>query len=142
VRRAVEGLRALRGARASRAARLRDAEPVDGLKWEILVIDNNSPDDTKSVVESFRERNRIEAITVFAPEPGKTCALNRGLADATGTFMAFLDHDVVLAPEYLRGLQQAMRTQPYNVFGGRVQPIWPSPSPAWAGSRCRPRGAG
>jgi glucosyl-dolichyl phosphate glucuronosyltransferase len=110
---------------------LRDAEPVEGFKWEIIVIDNNSPDDTKSVIESFRARGRLDLARVFEPEPGKTRALNRGLAEAAGTFVAFLDHDVVVAPDYLVALDKAIRTQPYNVFGGRVIPAWPSTPPAW-----------
>jgi glycosyltransferase involved in cell wall biosynthesis len=112
-------------------ASLRDAAPAEGLTWEVVVIDNNSPDDTKSAVESFQAGNPLEVNYLFAPEPGKTRALNRGLAEATGTFVAFLDHDVVVAREYLLGLREALRRRPYNVFGGRVQPIWPSPPPAW-----------
>src|SRR5260370_19870424 len=99
---------------------LRNAEPTDGFDWEIIVIDNNSPDDTKSVVESFRTGNRLDVTYIFAPEPGKTRALNRGLLEATGMFVAFLDHDVVVAPNYVTGLREAIRSQPYNVFGGRV----------------------
>lgn len=111
---------------------LRDAEPADGLKWEIIVIDNNSPDDTKSVIESFRASGRLDVACIFEPEPGKTRALNRGLAEAAGTFVAFLDHDAVVARDYLVELHKAIRTQPYNVFGGRVIPVWPCTPPAWA----------
>ena len=110
---------------------LRDAEPAQGFKWEIIVIDNNSPDDTKSVIESFRASGQLDVACVFEPEPGKTRALNRGLAEAAGTFVAFLDHDAVVERDYLVELHKAIRTQPYNVFGGRVIPVWPSTPPAW-----------
>jgi len=110
---------------------LRKAEPADGFDWEIIVIDNNSSDDTKSVVESFRTGDRLDVTYIFAPEPGKTRALNRGLLEAAGTFVAFLDHDVVVAPDYVIGLREAIRSQPYNVFGGRVVPVWVEPPPAW-----------
>ncbi len=110
---------------------LEDAEPAEGLKCQIVVVDNNSPDDTKSIIDSFRASGRLDVASVFEPEPGKTHALNRGLAEAAGTFVAFLDHDAVVARDYLIELHQAIRTQPYNVFGGRVIPIWPSPPPAW-----------
>jgi len=111
---------------------LRDAEPADGFTWEIIVIDNNSPDDTKSVIESFRASGRLDIARVFEPKPGKTRALNRGLAEATGTFVAFLDHDAVVARDYLIELHKAIATQPYNVLGGRVIPVWPSTPPVWA----------
>jgi glycosyltransferase involved in cell wall biosynthesis len=110
---------------------LRDAQPASGLKWEVIVIDNNSPDDTKSVIESFRASGGLDLVSVFEPEAGKSRALNRGLADAAGTFVAFLDHDAVVAPDYLVELQKAIRTQPYNVFGGRVIPLWTCKPPAW-----------
>jgi glycosyltransferase involved in cell wall biosynthesis len=37
---------------------LRNTQPVEGFKWEVIVIDNNSPDDTKSVIDSFRAGGR------------------------------------------------------------------------------------
>jgi glycosyltransferase involved in cell wall biosynthesis len=110
---------------------LRDAEPADGFDWEIIVIDNNSTDDTKSVVEAFRTGNRLNVTYIFAPEPGKTRALNRGLSEAAGTFVAFLDHDVVVAHDYVTELRNVIRSRSYNVFGGRVVPTWSAPPPAW-----------
>src|SRR5207247_2587275 len=80
---------------------------------------------------SFQGHDRLDVVSVFESQSGKTRALNRGLAEATGTFVAFLDHDAVVARDYLVELHKAIRTQPYNVFGGRVIPIWPSPLPAW-----------
>ena len=47
------------------------------LRYEILVIDNNSPDDTKGVIQSFRDRLPVRYL--FEKVPGKNNALNRGL---------------------------------------------------------------
>jgi len=56
--------------------------PPMGAKWELLVVDNNSSDDTRPVAESFAERVPLRYI--FEPRQGKTRALTRALQEATG----------------------------------------------------------
>src|SRR5690606_23092556 len=48
-----------------------------GLAVEIVVVDNNSGDDTRAVIESLA--GRLPVRYLFEPRPGKNCALNCGL---------------------------------------------------------------
>ncbi len=105
--------------------------PAPGLEWNAIVIDNNSPDNTKGTVEAFQSTSIPRIDYVFEPRAGKCRALNRGLEEATGTFVAFLDHDVVVSPGYFVGLRDTLREHPYNAFGGRVLPHWPGKPPRW-----------
>ncbi len=107
------------------------AHPAENFMWDAIVVDNNSADDTKDVVATFQEHSLPMLRYVFEARPGKCRALNRGLEYTTGDFVAFLDHDVVLDPDYFVALGNTIRSYPYNVFGGRVVPLWSSPAPAW-----------
>jgi glycosyltransferase involved in cell wall biosynthesis len=55
--------------------------PAD-IAWELLVCDNNSPDDTEAVVDDFMDRLPMRRL--FKPERGLDYARNRILAEARG----------------------------------------------------------
>ena len=58
---------------------------------EIIVIDNNSTDDTSKIAESF-DNVRV----ILEKEKGVTRARQRGFLEAEGDFLAFIDADTYL----------------------------------------------
>ena len=70
---------------------------------EVLVVDDGSTDDTPDIVETFRDQVRL----IRQANSGVAVARNRGIAEARGEFVAFLDHDDVWYPQKL-GLQVAL----------------------------------
>lgn len=110
---------------------LAEARAPRGLDCEIVVVDNNSTDETRQVVESAAHPTLPRPRYLFEPSQGKSYALNSGLQTAKGEFVAFLDDDVLVFPEYLEGLAHVIRAYPVNIFGGRVLPLWPCPPPHW-----------
>jgi glucosyl-dolichyl phosphate glucuronosyltransferase len=100
-----------------------------GLSWELLVIDNNSSDDTRTVAERYRER--LPVSYYFEVCQGKCHALNRGLQEARGDLLLFLDDDVSVAPDWLRTFTAEAADTRYSWFGGRVKPDWRGALPAW-----------
>lgn len=58
---------------------------------EVIVVDDGSTDDTREVVESFERPVRY----VYQEHAGVSPARNRGLAEAKGELIAFLDSDDV-----------------------------------------------
>jgi glycosyltransferase involved in cell wall biosynthesis len=65
--------------------------PVD---WEVLVVDNNSRDDTPAVVaQCQREWPRLRY--VHEPRQGLSHARNLGIAHASGDILLFTDDDVI-----------------------------------------------
>jgi len=47
------------------------------LKWELIVVDNNSKDDTKAVVERFKRNSGLNIRYVFEEKQGLSFARNR-----------------------------------------------------------------
>jgi glycosyltransferase involved in cell wall biosynthesis len=102
-----------------------------GVQWEILVIDNNSSDQTPAVVRKVSDEYPGRFRYLFEKRPGKSFALNAGIQEARGTILAFLDDDVVVEPKWLENLTVAMRGGEWVGAGGRIIPGWSSPPPKW-----------
>lgn len=107
-------------------------QKVEGLRWEVIVIDNGSVDETPSVLERARAEACVPLLTLHEPEPGKNAALNRGLEAARGRLLVFTDDDVSPSPRWIAELYRASREwREYNIFGGPINPIYPPDLPDW-----------
>ena len=101
-----------------------------GLRWELLLIDNNSSDDTRSVAESFS--NRLPLRYVFEVRQGLSHARNRAIEECRSEVLLFTDDDVIVDQGWLREYGEAVRTfSDADYFGGRILPLWPSGRPRW-----------
>lgn len=100
-------------------ARSRVPESVD---WEVLVVDNNSPDATRSVVEEFCRRYPARFRYFFEPKQGKSHALNSGCREANGDILAFMDDDVEVDPEWLYKVTSPVIHEEWAGAGGRILP--------------------
>ena len=56
----------------------------EGVNWEVLVVDNNSKDKTRELVEKFSRRGTLNLKYLFEAKQGKSYALNRGIESAKG----------------------------------------------------------
>ena len=81
------------------ATTLRSALVQRGVDLEVLVVDEASTDDTLEVVDSFGDA-RIRVIRHTTAQ-GVSAARNRGVAEARGAWIAFLDDDDLWAPAKL-----------------------------------------
>jgi len=97
----------------------------DGLSVEFVVVDNNSSDHTKEVIESFADRLPIQYLFEF--RPGKNCALNKALREVEfGRLIVFTDDDVEPKKDWLKTIIDLSNCWPdYSVFGGKIYTIWP-----------------
>lgn len=106
----------------------------DGLSVEFVVVDNNSTDHTKEVIESFN--NRLPIRYLFELRPGKNCALNKALKEVPlGRLVVFTDDDIEPKNDWLKTIIDVSNRWPdYSVFGGKIHTIWPvkfSDLPGW-----------
>lgn len=105
-------------------------QAVDGLRWEVIVVDNGSDDATAAVLADARAR--LPLVVLHEPRPGKNRALNRALPIARGALLVFIDDDVEPGPGWLAAYVGAARRWPsHAVFGGPVEPRLPPTAPAW-----------
>jgi glucosyl-dolichyl phosphate glucuronosyltransferase len=102
--------------------------------FEILVIDNNSSDNTKNVVESFLPKIK-NLRYIFEQNQGLSYARNRGIKEASGEVCAFLDDDMRLDIDYFRNLMQVIEEKEgIYAFGGKIIPEWGNlKRPNWLG---------
>lgn len=69
-------------------------------EWEWIVVDDGSDDQSVSIVNEFVRRDkRVRQISM--PKVGRGRALNRGVEEAAGKFIAILDADDLFHPEKL-----------------------------------------
>ncbi|MEW5746942.1 MAG: glycosyltransferase [Nitrospirota bacterium] len=105
--------------------------PPDDAEWELLVIDNNSPDATREAVEEFAGTAPLTVRYVFEPQQGLSYARNRGVREARGEIIAFTDDDIVVDALWLRNIVRAFREHDAGCIGGKIIPLWSQPRPAW-----------
>ena len=97
--------------------------------YEVIVVNNNSTDDTVSVVALFDHR-RVRLVA--EPRQGLSYARNTGLAAARGQIVAFTDDDVEAAPDWVETIVTSLARHPDLAgVGGRVLPAWESGRPRW-----------
>ena len=104
------------------------AAPRD-YRAEILVVDNNSTDHTRQVVEAAAGSSPIPVRYFFEPRQGKSFALNLGLSQACGDIVAHTDDDVIPHPRWLDGMVEAFRRHDITFAFGKVLPSWGAPPP-------------
>ena len=103
--------------------------------WEVIVVDNNSVDDTRDVVTAAAQTFPVELRYVFEPEQGKAAALNAGMPQSRGDVLVFTDDDVRFEPEWLNRAVEALEESGADYVGGKVLPIWDGPRPDWLPNR-------
>jgi len=99
--------------------------------WEVIVVDNNSPDRTREVVESMAPTFPVPLIYAFEREQGRSAALNTGFAIARGEIIVTTDDDVRVEADWLTRIERGLDAQCCDYVGGRVLPLWEGPRPEW-----------
>ena len=109
------------------------AQESRGVRFEVVVVDNNSSDNTRNVVEAMASRAPAGHLRyVFEPRQGVSYARNTGVASATAPIIAFLDDDVEAGSDWVCSMKQAFDEHPEaDCIGGRVVPRWVTPRPSW-----------
>jgi glycosyltransferase involved in cell wall biosynthesis len=101
------------------------------VKWEVLVVDNNSTDQTREVVDGFSRRYPDLFRYVLEPQPGKSFALNTGIREARGDVLAFMDDDVTVEPAWLHNLTAPLSDGEWAGTGGRTLLAQTFTPPRW-----------
>ena len=100
--------------------------------FEIVIVDNNSQDDTETIARALVNAHPGKVHYVRESQQGNAHARNRGVQTARGEIIAFIDDDVAVESNWLATLTNALASRPEMSFvGGRVLPQWNGPPPSW-----------
>jgi GT2 family glycosyltransferase len=116
----------------NRAGLLRDAlaslmalKTEEGCRYELVVVDNASTDETPRVIEESASRSPVPFRGVREDRPGVACARNRGVREALGPWIAFFDDDQVADPRWLLELLATAREKGARCVGGANRLLLP-----------------
>ena len=104
-----------------------DLDLPSEIVWELVVVDNNSTDNTNDVVQSFADR--LPLVHIFEPRPGLSNGRNAGVSASAAPFLVFTDDDVVPCRTWLIEYWNAFQSSsPSSFFGGPVESDFESPA--------------
>jgi GT2 family glycosyltransferase len=109
--------------------------------WEVVVVDNNSTDDTAEAVRECAIHFPVPLTYAFEAVPGRSAALNRGIAVSAGAIILTTDDDVRVGRDWLDQAGAALERLGCGYVGGRVLPIWGGERPTWLSTRPGPHWA-
>ena len=99
--------------------------------WELIIVDNNSSDNTCEIVQEARRSFPVPLRYLEEPEQGRSAALNTGIKAARGQIIAITDDDVRVEPRWLTNGEQALQRFNCDYLGGKALPIWEDKRPSW-----------
>jgi len=109
---------------------LRTATVPKTLAVRVLVVDNNSNDGTRQLVETM-QREWAGLVYVFEGTQGKSAALNTGLASVDADLVGMVDDDEEVHESWFLAIDEIFRDATIDFVSGPCLPRWGGPIPAW-----------
>jgi len=99
--------------------------------FEVIVVDNNSSDNTQDKVMAISSSSQVKISYIFEEKQGLSYARNAGIEASSGKIVAFTDDDIEADREWLPNLLEAFDPPEVSCAGGPLKPLWPHPRPEW-----------
>lgn len=101
--------------------------------YEIIIVNNNSTDNTEAVCKELETSYPEHIIRSFLEEEqGVSYARNRGVKEAKGKFIVFIDDDETVGEDHLKTLAKYFQEYPYaELAASAVIPIYETEVPKW-----------
>jgi len=94
--------------------------------WELIVVDNNSTDDTREVVQSFARTLAFPVLYLLEARPGAAQARNCGISQAKGDVIDFTDDDMIVHPDWLAHIVDECAKEPsVDLYFGKTPTMRP-----------------
>lgn len=87
-------------------------------RLECIIIDDGSDDGSQEICAGYAQRHGRRFTLISQRQAGVAAARNRGLERARGEYLAFLDSDDCLAPDFCARLLDTARTQQADIAKG------------------------
>ncbi|MGV6861910.1 MAG: glycosyltransferase [Putridiphycobacter sp.] len=101
--------------------------------FEIVFVDNNSPGNTKEIAHQFEQNNPdIEFRYYLETNQGLSYGRNRGIKEAKGDFITFIDDDAFLSEDYLEKIYHYfLKNTNVAAIGSKILLHYEDVVPAW-----------
>ncbi len=99
--------------------------------FEVLLVDNNSTDQTRKVVDDFAPLFNGKLHYFFEKQKGKAFAVNRAIKESKGEILIFTDDDVAADDLWLVSIVECFKQYQCDGVGGRILAEYPSAAPQW-----------
>lgn len=93
-------------------------------KYEIIIVDNESTDNTIKVIKEFKNKNKIISIKIITSIGKLGKVRNDGILKSSGRFVAFIDADEIADPNWLIELMK--KTNEYDGVLGSINSMNPN----------------
>lgn len=102
-------------------------------EYEILLVDNNCTDNTKKVCEDFAANHTdVTFRYLYETEQGLSAARNKGIIEANGDILLYVDDDALVDSHYLRDYAEHFAENPETMAaGGPILPLYETSEPEW-----------
>lgn len=110
------------------------------IKWEVIIIDNASTDDTSRIAEEewVNYNNSTGFSILYQPKVGLAYARELGIQNAQYEFVLFCDDDNWLNPNYINLAYDLMHQNPsIGVLGGNGELLFETSPPRWLLKNCQ-----
>lgn len=106
---------------------------IEKSAYEIVLVDNNCTDNTREICEAFAEAHQdVNFRYVVEPEQGLSAARNKGIKEAKGDILVYVDDDALVDPPYLRTYAEWFAAHPQTMAcGGPIEPLYETEEPSW-----------
>ena len=105
------------------------SQTADRSAFEVIVVDNNSSDTTRSIVNGFMQYNNIRMVS--ESRQGLSHARNRGWREARGSYVAYIDDDARAPETWISCALERISISRPAVFGGPYYPFYTTKKPRW-----------
>lgn len=102
-------------------------------EYEIVLVDNNCTDNTREICEAFAKAHKeVNFRYVVEPEQGLSAARNKGIKEAKGEIIVYVDDDALVDAWYLRTYAEWFKAHPETMAcGGPIEPLYETEEPTW-----------
>lgn len=107
------------------------ADIPSGLEVTVTVVDNNSTDGTRLLIESLQKKFGDRIRYCFEQKQGRSHALNAGITSTTGDLVGTIDDDEEVDKNWFTIAFRAFTTRQIDFIGGPYVPRWSTAPPEW-----------
>lgn len=103
--------------------KLRSQINTDNISWEIVIVDNNSTDNTANIIQQYQRdwKKNFPINYYFESKQGASFARQRAIKEAKAPLIGFLDDDNIPAPDWVASAYTFGQAYPQaGAYGSRI----------------------